>query len=66
MIDKWSANAGEFRIAQHKLELVTDFEHIGMEKDEGEARRWNMQAWIHQKEINKRLMSLIEQLQGKG
>ena len=65
MIDDWSADAGEFRVAQRKLKIVTNFEHIGT-KDEGKTRQWNVQAWIHQKEINKRLMSLIGQLQGKG
>ena len=64
MMDKWSVDAGEFRLTQNKLKLVTDSEHIGS-KDEAKTRQWIMQAWIHQKEINKRLMSLVEQLQGR-
>lgn len=55
MVDKRSVDAGEFRIAQNKMEIVTK----GVLEPKGENNR---QAWIHQKEINKRLISLIEQL----
>ena len=58
MMNKWSIDTGEFRIAQSKLELVSK----GVLEPKGENNR---QAWIHQKEINKRLISLIEQLKKK-
>ena len=51
-MEKWSVDRGEFRIAENKLKIVR----------KNIEDRWNTQTWIHQSEMNKRLMSLVEQL----
>ena len=51
-MEKWSVDRGEFRIAENKLKTMR----------KNIEDRWNTQAWIHQSEMNKRLMSLVEQL----
>ena len=56
MLDKRDIDMNEFRIAQTKLETVTK----GVGEPRGEN---NGQAWIHQKEINERVISLIKGLE---